>query len=110
MAEIDYKIIRRFGPSIFKVKIPNNIINQLNDYVDNIVNNWNGCFGAYPNLGIGSPVPNGNITKHQPMKSFISTMTLIIENLSKLFDLKHKSLDGKLWVQKMVLKKYFRKN
>ena len=41
MVEIDYKIIRRFGPSIFKVKIPNNIINQLNDYVDNIVNNKN---------------------------------------------------------------------
>jgi len=37
-------------------------------------------------------------------------MTLILENLGKLFDYRYKSLDGKFWVQKVILKKYFKKN
>ena len=36
-------------------------------------------------------------------------MTLIIKNLEKLLDLKHNNLDAKFWVQKLVLKKYFKK-
>ena len=32
-------------------------------------------------------------------------MTLILENLGKLFTPKYKSLDGKFWVQKVILKK-----
>ena len=35
----NYEIIRRFGPSILKVKIPNNILKHLNDYIDNISQN-----------------------------------------------------------------------
>ena len=34
----DFKIIKKFGPSILKVKIPENIISQLNTYVDQIIN------------------------------------------------------------------------
>jgi|TARA_B100001245_G_scaffold169749_1_gene128699 hypothetical protein len=37
-------------------------------------------------------------------------MTLILENLEKLFAPKYKNLDGKFWVQKLILKKYFKKN
>jgi len=37
-------------------------------------------------------------------------MTLILENLGKLFETKYKNLDGKLWIQKVLLKKYFKKN
>jgi len=37
-------------------------------------------------------------------------MTLILENLEKLFAPKYKSLDGKFWVQKVILKKYSKKN
>jgi len=37
-------------------------------------------------------------------------MTLILGNLGKLFEAKYKSLDGKFWVQKVILKKYLRKN
>ena len=37
--EIDYKIIRRFGPSVFKVKIPMKIVNTLNNFVDDIIKN-----------------------------------------------------------------------
>tara|TARA_B100000315_G_scaffold220554_1_gene223338 strand:- start:117 stop:230 length:114 start_codon:yes stop_codon:yes gene_type:complete len=37
-------------------------------------------------------------------------MTLILENLGKLFESRYKDLDGKLWVQKVILKKYFKKN
>ncbi len=37
-------------------------------------------------------------------------MALIIKNLEKLLDPKHNNLDAKFWVQKLVLKKYFKKN
>ena len=37
-------------------------------------------------------------------------MTLIIKNLEKLFDPKRNNLDAKFWIQKLVLKKYFKKN
>ncbi len=35
--ELEYKFIKYFGPSIFKVKIPNKIVEELNNYVDKIV-------------------------------------------------------------------------
>ena len=35
--EIDYKFIRYFGPSILKVKIPKKIVDDLNNYVDQII-------------------------------------------------------------------------
>ena len=39
MEKIEFRIIKEFGPSILKVTIPNDIINKLNLYVDNIVDN-----------------------------------------------------------------------
>jgi hypothetical protein len=36
-------------------------------------------------------------------------MTLILKNLEKLIEPKHNNLDAKFWVQKLVLKKYFKK-
>jgi len=36
-------------------------------------------------------------------------MTLILENLGKLFEPRYKNLDGKIWIQKLILKKYFKK-
>ena len=35
--KVDYEIFKRFGPSILKVKIPENIINNLNNYVDQTI-------------------------------------------------------------------------
>ena len=32
-------------------------------------------------------------------------MTLILENLGKLFQPKYKNLDAKFWIQKVILKK-----
>jgi len=37
-------------------------------------------------------------------------MTLILENLGKLFEPRYKNLDGRIWIQKILLKKYFSKN
>ena len=37
MDSFDFKIIKRFGPSVLKVKIPENIINTLNDHFDKII-------------------------------------------------------------------------
>ena len=37
MEKIDYNLIKGFGPSVLKVKIPENILKKLNDYVDNII-------------------------------------------------------------------------
>jgi len=36
-------------------------------------------------------------------------MSLILENLGKLFEPRCKNLDGKFWVQKVILKKYLKK-
>jgi hypothetical protein len=35
--EINYKLLRSFGPSVFKITIPNSIIEILNNYVDQII-------------------------------------------------------------------------
>ena len=37
-------------------------------------------------------------------------MTLILQNIAKLFESKSKNLDSRLWIQKLVLKKYLKKN
>jgi len=36
-------------------------------------------------------------------------MTLILKNLAKLFEPNCNNLDAKLWVQKVILKKYLKK-
>ena len=35
----NFKIIKRFGPSILKVKIPKKVLNELNNYIENISRN-----------------------------------------------------------------------
>ena len=37
-------------------------------------------------------------------------MTLIIKNITKLFRSNYNNLDAKLWIQKIILKKYLKKN
>jgi len=37
-------------------------------------------------------------------------MTLILQNIGKLFEPKYKNLDTRFWIQKIILKKYFKKN
>jgi len=37
-------------------------------------------------------------------------MTLILRNIEKLFQPKSRNLDAKIWVQKLILKKYLKKN
>ena len=39
MEESNFKIIKKFGPSVLKVKIPDNIIKILNDHFDEVINN-----------------------------------------------------------------------
>ena len=36
-------------------------------------------------------------------------MTLILKNIAKLFDPNYNNQDAKLWVQKVILKKYLKK-
>ena len=36
-------------------------------------------------------------------------MTLILKNISKLFEPNFVNLDGRFWVQKVILKKYLKK-
>ena len=35
--KIDLQVLRKFGPSILKVKIPNKILNSLNNLTDEIL-------------------------------------------------------------------------
>ena len=37
MSEVNLKVIRNFGPSVMKVTIPKSIIENLNNYIDNII-------------------------------------------------------------------------
>jgi len=37
-------------------------------------------------------------------------MTLILKNIAKLFEPNYNHLDAKVWVQKVILKKYLVKN
>ena len=37
MSDFKYQIIRRFGPSIFKIKIPQETVDKLNNYVDSLI-------------------------------------------------------------------------
>mgnify|MGYP004290078639 FL=1 len=36
-------------------------------------------------------------------------MTLILKNITKLFEPNYNNLDAKFWVQKVILKKYLKK-
>ena len=36
-------------------------------------------------------------------------MTLILKNITKLFDANINNLDARIWVQKVILKKYIKK-
>ena len=51
-----------------------NPLNRTMGAVDNIVNNWRGDWGIYPNLGRGEPSPYGNIVKYEPINQFISVI------------------------------------
>ena len=33
----NFEVLKPFGPSIVKIKMPNNMVEQINDYVDNVV-------------------------------------------------------------------------
>ena len=46
--------------------------------VDILVDNWPGKWGVYPNLGIGGPSPDGNISHYEKIDLFISTMERIM--------------------------------
>ena len=35
----NFKIVKPFGPSVVKVKIPNDIVNKLNLYIDEVLKN-----------------------------------------------------------------------
>ena len=35
--KINFEVFRRFGPSILKVKIPENVLNSLNNQIDEIL-------------------------------------------------------------------------
>ena len=37
MSEHKYQIIRRFGPSVLKIKIPQDVVDNLNNYIDNLI-------------------------------------------------------------------------
>ena len=38
MSEIKFTLIKHLGPSVFKAEIPDDVVNKLNDYIDNTIN------------------------------------------------------------------------
>ena len=47
--------------------------------VDNIVDNWHGGWGIYPNLGKGEPSPDGCIVEYEPINKFMSVIRRAID-------------------------------
>ena len=41
MEKVNIELIKIFGPSVLKVSIPETIINNLNNYIDEIIKNKN---------------------------------------------------------------------
>ena len=39
MEKINYRLLKHFGPSVFKVKMPTKMVEDINNYVDNIIKN-----------------------------------------------------------------------
>ena len=37
--KVDYQVIRTFGPSIFKIKIPEYILDNINEHTDKLLSN-----------------------------------------------------------------------
>ena len=35
--KVKFEVIRQFGPSVFKTQIPNELIDKLNDYAEQII-------------------------------------------------------------------------
>ena len=48
--------------------------------VDNIVDNWSGSWGIYPNLGKGEPSPDGCIKEHEPIVKYMPVIEYAIKN------------------------------
>ena len=96
--DIKFQIIRTFGPSVFKVKIPDEIIKSLNVYIDSIVEDKKRIsklnHGEAVILGIVSAAKfsvKNNILKNKDYEQIISHINniKIPVNLNYYFKKKH---------------------
>ena len=82
-----------------------NPLNRTIMAVENIVDNWEGKWGVYPNLGIGEPSSDGHVLRYEKMDRFLSSMEKMIKlspsvlgaccgssfkHIAKLFELRKK--------------------
>jgi len=37
MDEVKYQVVKNFGPSVFKIEMPEQIVEKLNAYVDKVI-------------------------------------------------------------------------
>ena len=63
--------------------------------------------GIFDVSHMGQILVLSNVSNIIKLEKFVP---LILKNLRKLFDSRYKNLDGKLWVQKIILKKYLQNN
>ena len=59
---------------IQKVLLNCNPLDLTKIAVDNVVDNWIGGWGIYPNLGMGEPSPDGCIAEYEPMEKYLSVI------------------------------------
>ncbi len=55
-----------------------NPLKRTKNAVDNIVDNWHGKWGIYPNLGLGEPSPDGHIENYSSIYNFTQTIKYAI--------------------------------
>ena len=57
-----------------------NPLSRTKKAVENIVDNWHGGWGIYPNLGVGEPSPDGHITEYELMEKYLSVVQYAFNN------------------------------
>ncbi|MDP6570265.1 MAG: homocysteine S-methyltransferase family protein [Candidatus Marinimicrobia bacterium] len=55
-----------------------NSISRTEKAVEKIVDNWQGQWGVYPNLGTGEPSPDGDIQKRESMQLYLQLIEKVI--------------------------------
>ena len=59
-------------------------LSQTKNTIKTIVSNWSENWGIYPNLGIGTPSPNGNIKNYESDEKYISLISYAVESGASL--------------------------
>ena len=72
MSNKNFKIIKRFGPSVLKVKMPKELIKKLNKHIDGIIKNKSKSIKLdYGNYLVGDVTQEFKLEKKNNKKNWV---------------------------------------